>query len=323
MGDGDRAFRVKLIAAFAALYIIWGSTYLGILIAIETMPPLLMAGVRFLIAGAMLYGFSRARGATQPTRRQWGAAAIVGAALLLGGNGAVAWAEQSVPTGVVSLVVATVPVWMVLLEWARRGGIRPGAIVFVGLALGLVGIGLLMGPEVFRGGGEGTVPLSGVLVVLCGSLAWASGSIYSRGADLPREPLLTTGMQMLVGGALLVLAGLATGEAARVDIAAISMRSLAGLVYLILFGSLIGYTSYIWLLRVSTPARVSTYAYVNPVVAVFLGWAFAGEAITARVLVAAAVIVGAVAIIVTGQSRQRRAEATRQQRAAASHPKAA
>lgn len=323
MGDGDRSFRIKLVAAFAALYVIWGSTYLGILIAIETMPPLIMAGVRFLIAGGMLYGFSVARGAIRPTRRQWGAAAIVGAALLLGGNGAVAWAEQSVPTGVVSLVVATVPVWMVLLEWARRGGTRPGAIVFVGLALGLLGIALLLGPDVFRGTGEGAVPLSGVIVVLGGSLAWAAGSIYSRGADLPREPLLTTGMQMLAGGALLVLAGLATGEAARLDIAAISMRSFGGLLYLILFGSLIGYTSYIWLLRVSTPARVSTYAYVNPVVAVFLGWAFAGEAITARVLVAAAVIVSAVAIIVTGQTVQRRAEATRQHRAAASRPRAA
>ncbi len=299
---GDRRFRLKLIAAFAALYIIWGSTYLGILFAIETIPPFLMAGIRFLVAGAMLYVFARARGAAPPSPRQWRAAGIVGAALLLIGNGAVVYAELTVPTGVVSLIVATVPIWMVLLEWARTRGKRPRSVVFAGLALGIVGTALLIGPQSVRG--AGAFPIFGALVVLVGAFGWAAGSIYSRGADLPKEPLLTTGMQMLAGGSLLVLLGALMGELWQLDLRAVSLRSLGGLLYLITFGSLIGYTSYIWLLRVSTPARVSTYAYVNPVVAVFLGWAFAGEAITSRVLLAAAVIIAAVALIVSGQPRQ-------------------
>jgi drug/metabolite transporter (DMT)-like permease len=298
---GDRAFRIKLIAAFAALYVIWGSTYLGILYAIETIPPFLMAGARFLIAGVMLYTFALARGAPAPSRKQWRSAAIVGGLLLLVGNGAVVWAELTVPTGVVSLIVATVPIWMVLFEWIRTRGVRPRNVVFAGLGLGLVGIALLIGPAAV---GDGPFPVAGALVVMVGSLGWAAGSIYSRGADLPKEPLLTTGMQMLAGGALLVVFGTLLGEVRQLDVGAISGRSWGGLIYLITFGSLIGYTSYIWLLRVTTPARVSTYAYVNPVVAVALGWAFAGETITGRILLAAAVIIAAVALIVSGQPRQ-------------------
>ncbi len=292
--DDATPTRTKVLLAFAAIYVIWGSTYLAIRFAIETLPPFLMAGTRFLISGVMLYAWSRGRGAAKPERVHWKATAIIGALLLLGGNGGVVWAEQRVASGLAALLVATLPVWMVTMEWAR-GGIRPTAGVFAGLALGLMGIGLLVGPGEFAGGvGADAV---GAVVLVVASISWAAGSIYSRGAKLPPSPLLTTGMEMLAGGALLVLAGLATGELGRLDLAAASPKSWLALLYLILFGSLIGFTAYIWLLKVSTPAKVSTYAYVNPVVAVMLGWALAGEELSMRTMIAAGVIIAGVAMI--------------------------
>lgn len=284
----------KVLAAFVALYIIWGSTYLAILFAIETIPPFLMAGIRFLVAGSILYVWGRARGAARPVRREWVAASVVGGLLLLGGNGAVVWAEQRVPSGAAALLVATVPLWMVVLDWLRPGGVRPTGRVVLGLAVGFAGLGLLVGPSDLGGG---SIDVIGALVLVIGSLSWASGSIYARGAKLPSSPLLVNGMEMLAGGVLLVLAGLVTGEASALNLAAVSGRSLAALAYLVVFGSLIGYSAYTYLLGATTPARVSTYAYVNPVVAVFLGWALAGEPLTPRVLVATAVILGAVALI--------------------------
>lgn len=305
MADPVRAAgppRAAVLAAFAAVYLIWGSTYLAILFAIETLPPFLMAATRFLVAGALLYGWMRWRGAERPDARQWRAAVVVGGLLLFGGNGLVVWAEQWVPSGVAALLVATVPFWMVMLEWARPGGARPGAGVLLGLLLGFGGIALLIGPGEWAGGG---VHLPGALALLLASFSWATGSIYSRGAPLPASPLLATSMQMLAGGGLLLAAGTLLGEWGRVELGAVSVRSAAALLYLIVFGSLVGFSAYVWLLRVSTPARVSTYAYVNPVVAVLLGWALAGEALTARVVVAVAVIVGAVAVITTRRARPR------------------
>lgn len=289
----------KVLAAFVALYIIWGSTYLAILFAIETIPPFLMAGIRFLVAGSILYVWGRARGAARPVRREWVAASVVGGLLLLGGNGAVVWAEQRVPSGAAALLVATVPLWMVVLDWLRPGGVRPTGRVVLGLAVGFAGLGLLVGPSDLGGG---SIDVIGALVLVIGSLSWASGSIYARGAKLPSSPLLVNGMEMLAGGVLLVLAGLVTGEASALNLAAVSGRSLAALAYLVVFGSLIGYSAYTYLLGATTPARVSTYAYVNPVVAVFLGWALAGEPLTPRVLVATAVILGAVALITLSRS---------------------
>jgi drug/metabolite transporter (DMT)-like permease len=286
--------RGRVIAAFAAVYIIWGSTYLAILFAIETLPPFLMAGVRFLVAGAAVHMVLRARGAAAPPRSLWRSALIVGALLLLGGNGAVVWAEQHVPSGVAALLVATVPCWMVLLEWLRPGGVRPTFAVVLGLVLGTAGIIILIGPDAL---GAGRVDPIGAGVLALGSLSWATGSIYSRSIRIPATPLLFTGMQMLAGGACLTAFGLLLGEAGEVDLGAVSARSALALLYLILFGSLIGYTAYIWLLRVSTAAKVATYAYVNPVVAVLLGWLFAGEALTTRMMLAAAVIVTGVAVI--------------------------
>jgi drug/metabolite transporter (DMT)-like permease len=292
---GDAPSRGRIIAAFAAVYVIWGSTYLAILYAIETLPPFLMAGVRFLIAGSLLFGWSMARARRGPTRREWQAALIIGGLLLLGGNGAVVWAEQTISSGVAALLVAGTPCWMVLLDWLWQGAARPGPRTVTGLLLGFGGIALLVGPSALSG--QATIHLTGALVLLIGSLAWAVGSIYSRHAPRPHGALLSTGMQMLMGGSLLVLAGTATGEWARVDLAAVSLKSTLALAYLIVFGAIIGYSAYLWLLRVSTPARVSTYAYVNPVVAVLLGWALAGETFTPRMAIAAAIIVTGVALI--------------------------
>jgi drug/metabolite transporter (DMT)-like permease len=291
-----------VLLAFAAIYLIWGSTYLAIRFAIETLPPFLMAGVRFLIAGALMIGITRLRGVPWPNRRQWRAALVIGGLLLMGGNGAVVFGQQWVPSGSAALLVATTPFWMVLLEWSRRGGTPPTGPVVGGLVLGFVGIAVLIGPGEWAGGG---VAPWGAAAVLFGCLSWAAGSIFTRGAPLPESPLMATSMQMLAGGALLTLLGLVTGEAAQVSLAGASFRSLAAFAYLVLIGSLVGFTAFTWLLRVSTPAKVSTYAYVNPVVAVLLGWALAGEALTPRVGVAVVVILVAVAAIASARRPRR------------------
>ncbi len=287
--------RWRVITAFAAVYLIWGSTYLAIRLAVETMPPFLMAGIRFLIAGAILYVWTRWRGVPKPIRSHWLAATIVGGLLLLGGNGGVVWAAQHVPSGLTALLIATVPLWMALLNWLRPGGAKPSNGIIAGLLLGFIGITLLIGPSKLASGQQ--VDSLGAAVLIVASLSWAAGSLYSRRAQLPGSPLLATGMEMLAGGALLLIASLFFGEWTRFDLSAPSLRSWIALSYLIIFGALIGFTAYIWLLRVTTPALASTYAYVNPVVAIFLGWAFAGEPLTGRTLLAAAIIIGAVVVI--------------------------
>ncbi len=292
---------LKLVAAFGAVYIIWGSTYLGIRFAIETLPPFLMSGVRFLIAGGLLYGWVLLRGAPRPGRRAWLAAGTVGALLLLGGNGAVTWAEQTVPSGLAALLIATEPLWITLLDWARPGGTRPGPRAAGGLALGFVGVALLVGP-VALGDAGGVDPVGAVVVVLA-ALSWAAGSLYALYAPLPSWGLQATGMQMLAGGALLTGAGLLSGEWGEVDLAGVSLRSALAFLYLLFFGSLVAFSAYAWLIKVAPPSRVATYAYVNPVVAVFLGWALAGESVTLRTVVAAAIIVTAVALITTYRTR--------------------
>lgn len=295
--------RAQLFAAFAAVYVLWGSTYLAIRFAIETLPPWLMAGTRFLVAGGILYGAARLRGAGRPTRGHWVGAVIVGGLLLLGGNGAVVWAETRVPSGLTALLVATVPIWMVLLDWLQPGGRRPTRGVTAGLVLGFVGLGVLVGPGEILGRGQ--VDLLGAAALTVGSIAWAAGSIYSRRAKLPSSPLLATGMEMLGGGVLLVVLSLASGEAATFSPEGVTMHSMLALLYLIVFGSLIGFTAYIWLLGHASAARVSTYAFVNPVVAVLLGWAFANEELTPRMMAAAAVIIAAVALITMSRTSAR------------------
>jgi drug/metabolite transporter (DMT)-like permease len=301
LNDGrNHASRAQIIAAFASIYVIWGSTYLAIRYAVETIPPFVMGGARFLVSGTILYLWSRSRGAPRPTRIHWRNAIIAGGFLLLGGNGAVVWAEQFVPSGLTALLVSILPFWLVIIEWVRPPRKRPSGAVMVGLVLGFVGIIVLVGPSGM--GGHGNVAPLGALVLILGSLSWAIGSFWSRDAQLPESGLLTTGMEMLGGGALMLIVGALSGEFAHVDVHAISKASAIGLLYLVTFGSLLGFTSYIWLLDKVSPARLGTYAYVNPLVAVMLGWAIAGERLSIRTGVAAAIVICAVALITTARS---------------------
>lgn len=294
--------------ALLAVYLIWGSTYLAIAVAIETLPPFLMAGLRFLVAGGALYAFLRLRGTPAPLRAHWRGALVVGGLLLLGGNGMVSWAEQRVPSGLAALLIAVVPLWMVLLEAARRGGARPGRATMLGLALGFAGLLLLISPGDLGGAG---IDLVGAAALLLATVSWAVGSVHGRRFALPDSALLATAMEMLGGGALLVLAGSASGEWARLDLAAVSATSWAALVYLILAGSIVGLSCYVWLLRVAPPAVVGTYAFVNPIVAIALGAALLAEPVTPRTLAAAAVIVAGVAVITLARANRSVAKARR------------
>jgi drug/metabolite transporter (DMT)-like permease len=286
-----------VLLAFAAIYLVWGSTYLAIRFAIETMPPLGMASLRFVIAGSLLYLWSRSRGAPAPSYRQWRNAAISGTLLLAGGNGAVVVAEQWVPSGLVALIVAAVPFWLVLLDALFGSRARPTRRTTLGLLTGFGGVGVLAGsPGVGAGGGQ---ELLGALLALAGSLAWASGSLASRYAKDPPRPRMLVAMQMLFGSLVLGMMSLVAGETDGFRLAEVSFLSWAALLYLIVAGALIGYSAYIWLLTVVTPSRVGTYAYVNPVVAMLLGWALADEPLTFRSLLAAAIILASVVVITT------------------------
>lgn len=294
---------------FAAIYVIWGSTYLGIRVAVETMPPFLMAAARFVIAGLALFAWVWWKNGARPTARQWRDNAIAGGLMLLGGNGLVAWAEQKIPSGVATLIISVSPLFMVLLDWlvlavggdAQRGA-RPTFATFVGLALGFAGLALLVGPDL---GSAAATSLDGWrvvgLVVAC--IAWSLGSLYMRYARQPAEPLTGSALQMLTGGGWLLAAAWVHGDFNGFELAAVSARSLVAWIYLIVAGSLVGFTTYVWLMKVSTPARVSTYAYVNPIVAVFLGWLIVGETVGPRMVVASAVIVAGVAIITFQRGR--------------------
>ena len=305
MSDGAPS-RTKIIAAFAAIYLIWGSTYLGIRFAIETIPPFMMGGVRFMIAGALLYVFMRVRGEPRPTVRQTRNAAIIGGAFIVCGNGTVVWTEQFVPSGIVALLVAILPFWIVLIEWLGPRKIRPTPGVSAGLILGIAGIVFLIGPDALHPStSSGGNLLIGALLLVTSSLIWALGTTYSQTAELPRSAFTATGLEMFLGGAMLFGVAVIAGEPMHFDPGAVSARSLAGFVYLTTIGSLVGFTAFIWLLQHQPSARVSTYAYVNPVVAVFLGWAIAGEALTLRTVIAAGIIIAAVAMITTARSSLR------------------
>ena len=283
-------------SALIAIYIVWGSTYLAIRFAVETMPPFLTAGFRFLIAGGVLYIFRRLRGDKAPLRLEWRSAAIVGLFLLVGGNGGLMWAEQRVASGIAALLIASVPLWIALLDALRPGGRRPDRWVIVGVLAGFAGIIILIGPAQLIGI-EGQVDLVGAVVLLLAALSWAAGSLYNRGAKLPDSPLLGTGMEMLVGSFGLFILGTVTGEWSQMELTSFSTRSLLGFAYLVVFGSWVGFASYVWLLRVAPTMLVSTYAYVNPLVAIFLGSLVAGEALTPRVMLAVMFILGSVVLI--------------------------
>lgn len=289
-----------IILAFALVYIVWGSTYLAIKFAIETLPPFLMAAARFLAAGAVLYALVR-RGGTAPTFRQWCNAAIVGGLLLLGGNGLVCWAEQSVPSGLAALLIATVPLWMVGLDTLLFRAPRPSLRVVLGITVGLFGVAVLL--NVFSVGGE-RVAVGGAIALLAACVLWSLGSLISRKVDLPSSPFQAVAMEMIAGGALLALTGTLLGEWPQVNLAAISLKSALSLLYLIVFGAIIALSAYVWLLRVCEPAKVATYAYVNPVIAVMLGYFFANESISKTTVIGAILIVFSVALVTLAPRRE-------------------
>jgi drug/metabolite transporter (DMT)-like permease len=288
--------RALVLAAFAILYIVWGSTYLAMRVAVDTLPPFLMAGSRFLVAGGALFALLRLRGAPQPTRAHWRSAAVSGFLLLASGNGLVAWAEQTVPSGLTALLVGLVPVWFALVDWLRPGGTRPQVRTLAGILVGFAGITLLVSPH---GGSTPDAPLNvwGVLALLVAGISWAGGSLYSKYHSKVESPWLNASLQMLSGGAALIGLAWLTGEFHRVNWPHISAQSVSALAYLIVFGSWIGFSAYVWLLKVSKPSHVATYAYVNPVIALFLGSLLLREPLTPRVLLAAAIILAGVIII--------------------------
>ena len=294
---------MKLAAALVTVYLVWGSTYLAIAVANRTLPPLLMLSVRFLIAGALLYAWTAWRGdlkAERLGRRQWTAAAVVGGLLLVVDTGSVAWAEQRVPSGVTALLVATVPVFIAVLDRVFLG-IRLGFGAVAGISIGLVGVALLVGPG-------GSLDALGAGVILAASLAWAAGSVYARVAPLPRAPLVSAALQMLCAGVLLAGAGVAMGEVSRVHLSRISAASLGAVGFLIVFGSLVAFTAYAWLLKNASSSLLSTYAYVNPAVAVFLGWALVGEHVGGKEVAAGLVILSSIILLVFGRGPRAAAE---------------
>jgi len=297
----------KLTLAFASVYLIWGSTYVAIRFTIETLPPFSMAAVRFLVAGSILYVFARRRG-ERPTAPDWLSSTIVGTLLLGGGSGGVVWAIQWVPSGLAAVILASVPLWMVLIDWLTGGGERPSISLTAGLLWGLLGVAILVGSD--HVGAQNREVLLGAIALLGAAIAWAAGSIYARRARLPASPWLTAGMHMLTGGAVLAVMAVMAGEPGQLDMASISMKSMASLAYLIVFGAVVAYSAYIWLLGVTTPARATTYAYVNPAVAVVLGWLLADEQVDARAGLAITMILSAVVVVTLKGGRPNRAVQT-------------
>jgi len=293
--------RGALILAFAAIYLIWGSTYLGIRVAVETFPPFLMASMRFAVAGVLIFGFLRLRGGAWPTARQWKDQAVIGIFLLVGGNGVVSWSEQRTPSGITSLILGGGPLIVVLMEWLRPRGQRPTLGLVLGVVVGVAGIALLLGPDAIPAGYR--PPPIYIIVLFASSVSWWTGSFYSKHVTSGTPLLMASSMQMLCGSACMLLIGLMLGEGRGFQFSTVSAHSWEAFAYLVTAGSIVAFPVYVWLLEHSTPARVSTYAYVNPVVAVFLGWAVLGEPLNLRIILAASIIVGAVAIITIGKAR--------------------
>jgi drug/metabolite transporter (DMT)-like permease len=299
-GAGAARPGVRIWLALGTVYILWGSTYLGIKYAIDTIPPFLMGSLRFLVAGGVLYLLAIRTGDARGDRvgaRQWMAAVLIGGALLVGGNGGVILAEQYAPTGVVALLVATAPLWMAIIDRVVFGRRLP-VLGIIGLLIGFGGVAFLIGSP-----GAGHINLFGAALALAAPVCWASGSVFTRHVKLPKRPLVAAGIEMLWAGLVFGVASIVTGELGRLHWQHVSTTSIVALLYLIVFGSLVGFSAYVWLLRSAPLSLVSTYAYVNPVVAVILGGIFLGEAITARLVIAGGIIVLAVALIVIARSR--------------------
>ena len=291
-----------LVLAFAAIYLIWGSTYLVIRFAIETIEPFTLVGVRFLLAGGVLYGWSLVRGeARRPSAADWRAATLYGTLFFVVGNGGVTWSEQRVPSGIVAILVAAVPLWIALLEWARRGGQRPTPLAVTGLVLGFGGIAFLIGPGTSITG-PAVDPLGAVVMAIC-PLGWAYGTVHARHAPHPPSLIQTSAMQMLAGGVVALVAAAFLGEWSRARFDLVSAKSAFSLFYLVFLGSVVAFSAYAWLIRTTTPSRAGTYAYVNPIVAVLLGGALGGEAITPRVIITGSIVVLGVILILRSMTR--------------------
>ncbi|MBV8098735.1 MAG: EamA family transporter [Verrucomicrobia bacterium] len=293
-----------VLVALLAVYIIWGSTYLGIRLAIASIPPFFMAGTRYLAAGGLMFLFALCRGAKMPSLVEWRDALILGGCLLLVGNGGVTFAEQYVPSGTAALLVATVPVFLTIFAWLTKLGPRPSGMICIALLLGLLGVSILSRPA--SSPGNQIHWYMGIVALLAAAAVWAGGSLYSRKAAHPSSPIVGVGIQMICGGALLLLVSISTGEFGRVDLGRVTGESFLAWLYLVVVGAIIAFTAYVWLTRVISPALLGTYAFVNPVVAVLLGWAIAGETLDSRTISGAAVIVVAVVIIVVFANRTKR-----------------
>jgi len=296
---GRSGLSAKAWLALIAVYIIWGSTYLAIRVAIRTVPPLLAAGTRWCIAGSLMLAFGFRNGAERPTLRQWRSAAIIGTALCLGGNGLVSIAEKRISSGMAALLVATVPLFVALFDRVVFRARLKGAVT-AGLVIGFAGVAVLVRPQ----HGSGGVDTVGALIVLGASAAWAAGSLYARHASLPERPAISTGMEMICGGVSILIASAAGGEFGRVDLGGISWKSGLAIAYLVVFGSLIAFSAYVWMLKNVRTSIVTTYAYVNPLVAVVLGWAILNETFKGTVLTGGAIIIAAVAIIVASGAKK-------------------
>ncbi len=299
----DPLLTTKLIFAFAAIYLIWGTTYLAMRVGVESIPPFLMAASRFLFAGTVMYTILRLRGLPNPTLKQWKSALIVGSLLFLGGNGLVTWSEQEIPSGIAALVIATLPMWMTLFDWLFFGGRAPSPKIAFGIALGIAGIILLIGPQQLISGTT-ELNLFYMLGLIFAPIFWSIGSLYCRTADLPSNVFMANASEMLCGGAVLLVVSLVFGEPGKFELTAVPASAWGALIYLTIFGSMIALTSYAWLLKNATAAKVSTYSYVNPIIAMFLGWLILSEPVTLRTALAVFVILAGVILIVTTKNRK-------------------
>lgn len=305
----DSSFATKMILSFSAIYLIWGTTYLAMRVAVHSLPPFLMASSRFLFAGMILYSFLRFRGIPNPTFAQWKSALIVGVLLFLGGNGLVTWAEQEIPSGIAALVIATLPMWMTLFDWLFFRGPKPSFRVGVGLMMGLAGIVLLIGPaQIFSG--ESVLNLKYMTGLIFAPIFWSIGSLYCRNADLPESVFMASAAEMLCGGVVLILVSLFFGEPFFFEPAEVPIKAWLCLSYLTIFGSMIALCAYAWLLQNVNASKVATYSYVNPIIAVFLGWLILNESVSWQTATAVVVIVSGVVMIVTDKNKKAKALTT-------------
>jgi drug/metabolite transporter (DMT)-like permease len=298
----ERSQNARAVAvAFAMVYFFWGSTFIAVSFGVETIPPLMLVGIRQVIGGIVLYPLARFRSNEKPTLQHWLSGALIGGLLFIGGNGSIAWAESRMtPTNITAVMVAMVPLWMALMDWLRPGGPRPTVRIWTALGIGLAGVGLLVSPHIpFVDGAGATVSPVCALVLFAGSLCWAAGSIFSRHLKLPHSLMLSTSIFLIAGGLMVFVVSFALGEFRNFDVLHVSLRSGLAALYLVIFGSIVGLSAYAYLLRNVQPARVATYAYINPIVAVILGWIFAHEAVSLRMLIAAVIILGAVVMVIS------------------------